>query len=152
MTMKRLTKNLMILVLLSAAACGGKNKNDVEEGGGGTIDPNATTGDPTDRSGEQVDPVKMDEVIQLLDRKRGIVSRCLSIAIENGTAPKGTRGKVTLAISIAPTGQASSVEVIKTSIESKEVQGCVKRKVEEITFPQFPKQYDTSYTYAMEAN
>src|SRR5690242_2521487 len=112
MTMKSMTKSLMILVLLSAAACGGKNKNNAEEGGG-TIDPNATTGDPTDRSGEQVDPVKMEEVIHLLDRKRGIVSRCLSLAIEAGTAPKGAHGKVTLAISIAPSGQTSSVEVVK---------------------------------------
>lgn len=144
-------KHGLLLVVLAAAACGSKNKGDAQEGGG-TIDPNATSGDPTDRSGEQVDPVKMDEVIQLLDRKRMIVSRCLSSAIETGAAPKGSRGKITLAISIAPSGQAASVEVIKTSIESKEVQGCVKRKVEEITFPQFPKQYDTSYTYAMEAN
>ena len=150
--MKNVTKSLMIVVLLSAAACGSKNKNNVEDESGGTVDPNATSGDPTDRSGEQVDPVKMDEVINLLDRKRAIVSRCLSMAIENGTAPKGSRGKITYAISIAPTGHTSSVEVVKTSIESKEVQGCVKRKIEEITFPQFSKQYDTSYTYAMEAN
>jgi hypothetical protein len=153
MTMKTttMTKNLTILVLLSAAACSGKNKNNAEEGGG-SVDPNATTGDTTDRSGEQVDPVKMDEVINLLDRKRGIVSRCLSMAIENGSAPKGSRGKITFAISIAPTGHTTSVEVVKTSIESKEVQGCVKRKIEEISFPPFSKQYDTSYTYAMEAN
>ncbi len=152
MKVTTMTKNVMILVLLGAAACGSKNKNSTEEGGGGSVDPNATTGDTTDRSHEQVDPVKMDEVIQLLDRKRGIVSRCLSTAIDNGEAAKTTRGKITLAISISPAGQASSVEVVKTSIESKEVQGCVKRKVEEITFPQFSKQYDTSYTYAMEAN
>ena len=94
----------------------------------------------------------MEEVTRLLDRKRMIVSRCLSSAVDSGEAPKGARGKITLAISISPSGQATSVEVIKTSIESKEVQGCVKRKVEEIAFPNFPQQYDTSYTYAMEAN
>ena len=145
-------KNLLILVVLAAAACGSKNKNDTEEGGGGSVDPNMTTGDPTDRSGEQVDPVKMDEVNQLLDRKRMIVSRCLSTAVEAGNAPKNARGKITLEIKIGPNGKTTSVEVIKASIESKEVQGCVKRKVEEISFPTLPKQYETSYTYAMEAN
>jgi hypothetical protein len=149
--MKTMTK-LALLAVLTVAACGGKNKNDAEEGGGGTIDPNATTGDTTDRSGEQVDPMKMDEVRQLLDRKRNIVSRCLSMAIENGSAPKNARGKVVLAIKISAAGQATSVEVIKSGIESTEVQGCVKRKVEEITFPQMSKEYETSYTYAMEAN
>lgn len=145
-------KNLAVFVLLAAAACGGKNKTDAEEGGGATIDPNATSGDSTDRSDEQLDPVKMEEVNHLLDRKRMIVSRCLSNAIDSGEAPKGTRGKITLAISIAPSGQASSVEVVKTSIESQAVQGCVKEKVQAITFPQFKRQFDTSYTYAMEAN
>jgi hypothetical protein len=145
-------KHGLLLVVLAAAACGSKNKNGAEEGGGGTIDPNATSGDPTDRSGEQIDPVKMDEVRQLLDRKRMVVSRCLSSAIETGAAPKGSRGKITLEIIISAAGQVTNIEVVKTSIESKEVQGCVKRKVEEITFPQMSKEYETSYTYAMEAN
>ena len=148
-----MTNKFLFLVVLAAAACGSKNKNNVDNsGGGGSIDPNATSGDTTDRSHEQVDPVEMDEVNQLLDRKRMIVSRCLSQAVEAGNAPKNARGKITLEIKIDSGGKATSVEVIKSSIESKEVQGCVKRKVEEITFPTLPKQYDTSYTYAMETN
>jgi hypothetical protein len=150
--MKTTMTKLALLAVLTVAACGNKNKNDAEEGGGGSIDPNATTGDTTDRSGEQVDPVKMDEVRILLDRKRNIVSRCLSMAIENGSAPKNARGRVVLAIKISPTGHTTSVEVIKSGIESTEVQGCVKRKVEEIVFPEMSKEYETSYTYAMEAN
>jgi hypothetical protein len=145
-------KNLAMTVVLVAAACGGKNKNSSEEGGGATIDTQATTGDPTDRSGSMVPPEKMDEVQQALGRKQNIVSRCLSMAVEAGTAPKGARGKITLEIKISPSGQATSVQVVKTSIESPEVQGCVKKKVEEVAFPQLPKEYETSYTYAMEAN
>ena len=145
-------KNVAIAVLLFAAACGGKNKNNVSDEGGGTIDPNATTGDPTDRSGQQVPPEKMEEVQSALLRKNAIVSRCLSQAVEAGNAPKGAHGKITLEIKIAPSGKATSVEVVKSSIESTEVQGCVKRKVEEVAFPELPKEYETSYTYAMEAN
>jgi hypothetical protein len=95
---------------------------------------------------------KMDEVTQALSRKQMIISRCLSTAVEAGEVPKSTRGKVTLEISIAPSGQATKVDVIKSSIPASSVQGCVKRKVEEIAFPELPKQYETSYTYAMEAN
>lgn len=140
----------LLLVVVVAAACGGKNKGDASEGG--TIDPNATTGDPTDRSGSMVSAEKMDEVNQLLQRKQMIVSRCLSMAVEAGEAPKGTHGKITYEISISPGGKATKVEVIKSSIEPKSVQGCVKRHIEEIQFPTLPKQYDTSWTYAMEAN
>jgi hypothetical protein len=144
-----MTNKVLLLVVLAAAACGGKKK-DPESGA--TIDTQATTGDPTDRSGSMVAPETMDEINNLLGRKQMIVSRCLSTAVEAGEAPKGSRGKVTLEISISPAGKAEKVEVIKSSIEAKSVQGCVKRHVEEITFPTLPKQYDTSYTYAMEAN
>lgn len=145
-----MTNKLLLLVVLATAACGNKNKNDAEEGG--TIDTSYTSGDPTDRSGGMVPPEKMEEVTAALNRKSQIMSRCLSAAIESGDAPKNSRGKITLELSISPAGSATKVEVIKSSIESKEVQGCVKRKVEEISFPQLPKQYETSHTYAMEAN
>ena len=146
-------KNIMTVVaVLVLAACGSKNKNDSNEGGGATIDTNATIGDPTDRSGNMVPPEKMEEVNSALLRKNGIMSRCLSAAVEAGNAPKGTHGKITVELSISPSGQATKVDVVKSSIESKEVQGCVKRHVEEISFPELPKEYETSYTYAMEAN
>jgi hypothetical protein len=152
MIMPKTMKTMLLLAVLALAACGSKNKNDAEEGGGATIDTQATTGDPTDRSGSMVPPEKMEEVNSALLRKNQIISRCLATAVEDGTVPKGTHGKVTVELSIAPSGQATKVDVIKSSIESKEVQGCVKRHVEEIAFPQLPKQYETSYTYAMEAN
>jgi len=150
--MTMIKMNIVVVAVLALAACGNKNKNDAEEGGGATIDTQATSGDPTDRSGSMVPPEKMEEVNSALLRKNNIISRCLSQAVDNGSVPKGTHGKVTVELSIAPSGQATKVEVIKSSIESKEVQGCVKRHVEEIAFPELPKQYETSYTYAMEAN
>src|SRR5881392_817655 len=112
------TKSLLFIAVLTiAAACGNKNKNDANEGGGATIDTQATTGDPTDRSGSMVPPEKMEEVNSALLRKNNIISRCLSSAVEAGNAPKGTHGKVTVELSIAPSGQATKVEVIKSTIE-----------------------------------
>src|SRR5439155_25993591 len=90
-------KNVMIVVaVLAVAACGSKNKNDTNEGGGATIDTHATTGDPTDRSADQVPPEKMEEVNSALLRKNAIISRCLSTSVENGSVPKGTHGKITV--------------------------------------------------------
>jgi hypothetical protein len=144
-----MTNKVLLLVVL-AAACGSKNKNDTESGA--TIDTQATTGDPTDHSSGMVGPETMDEINNLLGRKQMIISRCLSTAVEAGEAPKGAKAKITLSLSISPAGKAQNVEVIKSTLDVKSVQGCVKRHVEEITFPTLPKQYDTSYTYAMEAN
>jgi hypothetical protein len=148
MTMKK----MLFLVVLAAVACGGKNKNGAEEGGGATIDTQATTGDPTDHSANMVSPETMDQINSLLQRKQMIVSRCLATAVEAGEAPKGTHAKMTLAISIAPSGSVSKVEVIKSNLELQSVQSCVKQHVQQIAFPTVPKQYDTSWTYAMEAN
>jgi hypothetical protein len=146
-----MTMKALLLIAVLVAACGGKNKG-ADEGGGATIDTQATTGDPTDRSAEQVPIETMDEINNLLGRKQMIVSRCLSTAVEAGEAPKGVRAKVTLAISIAPSGSVSKVDVIKSTIDLQSVQGCVKQHVQQISFPTVPKQYDTSWTYAMEAN
>ena len=145
-------KNVLVVALLAIAACGGKNKNDSESGG--SVDPNATSGDPTDRSGSMVPPEKMDEVNSALGRKQMIMSHCLATAVETGEVKKGTHGKIALEITISAAGQATKVDVIEanSSIQSKTVQGCVKKHVEEITFPQLPKSYETSYTYSMEAN
>jgi hypothetical protein len=150
-TVTTMTRHLVWSIAL-LAACGGKQKNDVDDSGSPLIDTSYSSGDSTDRSGMVVNQDKMDEINRLLDRRRNLVSRCLAMAIENGDAPKSARAKITLAISISPAGKATSVEVIKTSLDVPSVKGCVKRKVEEIAFPTLPKQYDTSYTYAMEAN
>lgn len=148
-----MTKTSLLIVVLAAAACGGKTKNDAQESGGGaTIDPNATSADTTDRSGTMVGPEKMDQVNRALSRKQMIVSRCLADAVEAGHAPKNSHGKVTLEIVISPQGQATTVKVINSTIEAQQVQDCVKEKVQEIAFPELPKQIETSFTYAMEAN
>lgn len=149
--MATMNRVALLVVLAAAAACGGK-KPEAEEPGGPLIDTQATTGDPTDRSGEMIPPEKMEEITRLLDRRRMIVSRCLSEAVDSGELPKGARGKVTLEIVIAPSGRTSKVEVLQSTIDSPSVQGCVKSKVSEIAFPELPRSYETSYTYAMEVN
>lgn len=109
-------------------------------------------GDSTDRSGNMIPPEKMDEVRTDLDRKRMIVSHCLATAMENKEVPKSAHGKIAIELVIGTDGKATNVKVIRSDIDSKSVQDCVTRHVEEIAFPQLPKPYETSYTYAMEAN
>jgi hypothetical protein len=133
-------------------ACGGGKKTEDTTGSGVTpIDPNMTTGDRTDRSGSMIPPEKMDEIMRLLDRKRPTVSRCLTMVVDNQELPKNSRGKMTLGITIGTAGKASSVKVIKSSLESKALEDCVIGKVNEIQFPDLPSQFETTYAYAFEA-
>ncbi len=140
---------IAILSLVVAFGCHGKSGDTTAEGGGPHGVPD--TGDPTDRSGQMIAPEKMDEIQRDLDRKGMIVSHCLATAIENKDVPRGAHGKIGLEIVISGT-KASSVKVIRSDIDAKSVQDCVIKHVQSIDFPDVGSHYETSYTYAMEAN
>ena len=144
-------KRMLLVAIVVVAACGGKKKNEDTTSGGITIDPNASSGDPTDRSASMIPPEKMDEINRLLDRKRPTVSRCLTMVVDNKELPKGSRGKMTLGITVTPAGKASPIKVINSTLESKSLEQCVISKIEEIQFPQIPSKYETTYSYAFEA-
>ncbi len=141
-------RTAILAVFVLAIGCHGK-KADTTEGEGPHGVPD--TGDPTDHSGAMVAPEKMDEVQRDLQRKSGIISHCLATAVESKEAPRNARGKIGIEIVIAGR-KATSVKVVRSDIESKMVQDCVVKHVQEIEFPDVGGHYETSFTYAMEAN
>jgi hypothetical protein len=129
-----------------ATGCGGGAKPaETAPSGGGASEAEPAAG------GDMVPPDKVEEVRKALQRKRAIVSRCLAIAIDNKELPKNSAGKVTLEIVIAPTGRASSVKIVRATVESKMLSDCVIGHVQEIQFPELPRQFETSFTYGFEA-
>ena len=138
----------MVLVIATlCAACGGKK--------GGPTTPDPGGGEPvgnTNDNDQMVTPETMDEIQRLFVRKAGAVSRCLSVAVDNKELPKNSRGKVTLGVVIATSGEPGEVKVIKATLESKSLNDCIVKKVQEIQFPAVPKPYETTYTYAFEAS
>jgi len=112
----------------------------------------APAGEPVARSsGDDMVPLeKMDEINRSLERKRQIMAHCLATAVDNKELPKNARGKVTVEIVIAG-GRATSVKVVRASLESRTLSECVISHVKEIQFPELPKPYETSYTYGFEA-
>ncbi len=147
-----MTKHLWLAVLVVGlgVGCGGKQKT----GPGPEVDETGEHADTVpDQSGTMIPPEKMDEVSNDLNRKGMIISQCLASAMEEGKVPRGAHGKVGLEIVIAPSGKASSVKVNKSDFrQAPEVEDCVVKHVQDIEFPQLPKQYETSHTYSMEAN
>jgi len=145
MTMSKLLCAVLLLV-----ACGGKQNPNP----GPTVDESGEHADtPPDQSGNMVPPEKMDEVNQALKRKAMIISRCLADAMETKAVPRGAHGRITLELVIGTGGKADSVKVVKSDFhQAPAVDDCVVKHVQEITFPNLPKSYETSYTYPMEAN
>ena len=141
-----------LLVAVLVAGCGGKQKTDDTEPTGPSVLGQQDTGDSTDHSGNMIPADKMEEVSQNLGRRRDIVSHCLALAMEAKSVPRGTHGRVTFEIIIDQSGHASTVKVVKTDIQDAGVLDCATKRVQDTAFPQLPKQYETSYTFAMEAN
>ena len=110
----------------------------------------ATPGAGEASGGDQVAPEKMDEINRDLERKRPIVSNCLALAVDNKELPKSSRGKITLEIVIAG-GKAQSVKVVRATLDSKSLDDCVIKHVQDIAFPELPRPYETSFTYGFEA-
>ena len=146
-----------ILLLVLATACGGSQKTqpDDPQSGGGAGNPSgvegsggAVTGDTADN---MLSPDKMDEAERALNRKSMIMSQCLAEAMEAGAVKRGSHGKVALEITV-DNGKASSVKVIKSDFQVDSINDCVIRHVKEVEFPVMKKTYETSHTYAMEAN
>ena len=140
-----MVKRLALVTAL--VACGGHKKAD-------TTPPPDTDDHPVhvDNGGNMIPPEKMDEVTQDLKRRNMLVSRCLATAMENGEVKRGTHGHIAFELTIGTDGHASSVKVIKSDIEAKTVLECATKHVQETGFPELPKPYETSYTYAVEAN
>ena len=145
-------KRLMILAVV--LGCGGHKTADTTQGEENTpsVAGMQSTGDSTDHSGAMIPPDKMDEVQNDLKRKSMVVSRCLADAVEAGDVKKNTHGKITLEFVVSTGGKAENIKVVKSDIDAQSVQDCTKKHVAEIEFPQLPHPYETSYTYAMEAD
>ena len=141
-----------ILLFAVLAACGGHKSTGPTDPSGPSVMGVQDQGDPSDHSGSMIPPEKMDEVQNDLKRKQMIISRCLADAVEAGEAKKNTHGKITLELTVSTSGKAENVKVVKTDIETQSVQECTKKHVQDIEFPQLPKPYETSFTYAMEAD
>jgi hypothetical protein len=143
-----MVKHVLVLSLV-LVACG--HKKPADDNTGPTIDMADHTRH-SDDTGNMIPPEKMDEVTQDLWRKNMIVSRCLANAMEAGEVKRGTHGHITFELTVTPDGHASNVKVIKSDVDAKSVIDCATKHVQDTGFPTLPKPYETSYTFAMEAN
>jgi hypothetical protein len=139
-----------------ALGCGGSPRSDTTPAGTPAAGDGAAQSEPGGQAGqtgagEVVPPDKFDEINRQLSRKRAVMSRCLALAVDNKELPGNSRGKVTVEIVIAPSGTAETVHIVRASLKSKMLDDCVIGHIKEIAFPQLPRSFETSYTYAFEA-
>ena len=142
---------IAVAVCVTIGACGGKQKQDTTPSAGDDPQEQEQT-TAQDQSANMIPPEKMDEVTQALKRKGMIVSHCLAEAMENKEVPRGAHGKITFEIVMDTSGKPSSVKVTRTDIQAPSVIDCATKHVQDIQVSALPKPYETSFTFAMEAN
>ena len=149
-----MTKQLITMFLVGAlAACGGTSGGaDSSESTTPLLDrSNQGPINDSDSADDMVPPEKMEEINKLLSRKQGIMSRCYADAVERGEAGKNSRGRMSVEILISPAGKAETVTVARSSFDATGVTPCVVGHIKSIQFPELPRPFPTSFTYAFEA-
>ena len=92
----------------------------------------------------------IEEPSGILRQVAGIVWDGSADAVDAKELPKNARGKVTIELTVSPSGKTSSVKVVKNTLESERISECVMGHVRDIQFPTLPSDFPTSYTYAFE--
>lgn len=144
--MKRLEVVMAVVVMMvaSAAGCGGSDKQEAEEPvvGGDT--------EPADTGPTAVPQAELDEVQRFLDRQRKFVARCWGDALEAEEVPGSDDGSITLKFVVQPSGAVSNVEITAVSHKSQVLESCVLEKAGRWAMPRISKSLPYSFTFGFQ--
>lgn len=124
----------MILALAVAAACGAAQTEQA-----------AAPAAPA--ASGAADPAAYAAVSDFFAKKRPYVSQCYGNAITNRDLKEDAKGRIRLALKVLPSGQAQDVRVVETTLQSKPVEDCVVKLVQNWTLPAPDRPLDFLYTY-----
>jgi len=125
----------MILVFAVGTACGGAKSEQA-----------AAPAAPA-ASGAAADPAAYAAVSDFFTKKRPFVSQCYGDAITNRELKEDAKGRIRLALRVQPSGKAENVRVVETTLNSKPVEDCVVKLVQNWTLPAPDRPLDFLYTY-----
>ncbi len=124
--------------------------------GGGGSRPAAS--EPTDETGEAakrpdgpgVDPEVFDELTRTFNKKRGLVARCYSSAVESGKLDKKAKGRISVQVSITADGTPKGVKATQDTLRSPEVTSCVTDMIATWQLPEPGDTCEFSFSYDFE--
>ena len=128
-------------VAFVAAACGGSDGPGAEEP--------APPSEESDRVA-MVPEHRWVEIQHLFDRRRAMVSRCFSTAIDAGELTDDDRGYVTIMLQIDEQGRAQNARVEESTLDSQHLHGCILDHVRKWEFGSLPRTIEYSYSYQFE--
>ena len=95
-----------------------------------------------------VSPEKYADVATFFDKKRPIVVVCYNNAVTNRKLAEGSQGRVTLGMTVTPTGAPQGVHVVDSTLKSKDAEDCLVQMVSKWEVP--PPGGDMEFTFSYE--
>jgi len=94
-----------------------------------------------------IPPEQMEEITQLLDRKRQDVAHCWT---DEATRQHNRNLTIDLMLrlTVGTGGRAQRVEIVKNSVNSKEFNECVITMVKNFDFPAIPSSVELTWPYS----
>ena len=137
--------SLVVFVGALALGCGGSGGGKSESTGNNNTSGNGGNKPaPPEVTGEQLAELK-----RFFDRKRRVVTRCFTEALE-ADAIQVDQAFITVGLRINPGGSAANVRVVKASIRVASLSDCVVNYVKSWTFPELAKALDYSYRFGFQ--
>jgi hypothetical protein len=96
-----------------------------------------------------ISPEKQAEVLLVLQNRNLSTLKCYEDVLAD-KHDRAFKGDVAVAISITPAGQASKVDIIKSTLASAPVEHCLIDKIKEFEFPQLKYGGMVEYVYHFE--
>jgi predicted small lipoprotein YifL len=147
MTPRTVTRAIATMLLgASLAACGGK--------GEGPAQPAAPSAEEPEGEGEGsklISDQDLEAVTLYFERKRTVVSRCFTDAMDAGEAGDAKELFLTVTVKVQPGGKATSVRFSDATVRSEGIETCVREHIEKWTLPEVKQAFDYSHRYGFNA-
>jgi len=101
--------------------------------------------EPTSEAGG-IAPDKQAEIQLLLQQREPSTTKCYSDVL-NDKHDRAFKGTVAVIISLEPSGQASDVQIVNSTLNSPEVNACLIEKLKGFEYPQIEHPGSMQYVY-----
>jgi len=141
----RITRNtfgFVAALLIGSAVSACATSGDSQNGEHVRVIPNA------ERAAEEggISPDKQSDIQLLLQQREPSTTKCYSDVL-NEKHDRAFKGTVAVIISLEPSGQASDVRIVNSTLNNKEVHDCLIEKIKEFEFPQIEHKGSMQYVY-----
>lgn len=143
----RMTKHSLGVLLASAVAMMGVA--GCASSGGGQQRSTVVRGPEQTAETGGISPDKQAEIQLLLQQRNPSTLKCYTDVL-NEKRDRAFKGTVAVLLTLEPSGQASEVSIVNSTLNNKEVHDCLIDRIKQFEFPQLEHRGTMQYVYHFE--